>query len=449
MSDTHAREAMQRMHLREALIAPHYGADAIARDLQLMAKTEAQEAQKTFLEQRRFEICAAFGFNTTKQEKPFAFANGLAIIPITGTLVNRFGASYGFITGYNFIKRQIALAHADPDVIGIVGDINSYGGEAAGCFECAHDVAAMRGEKPMIAVVDSNCYSAGYAIACAFDKIILTPSGGVGSIGCVAMHASFQKMLEIDGIKITFLKFGNHKTDGNPYEDLSQDVKDNLQKGVTAAGNMFIDLVAELRSMDRQVIVDTQAATYRADEALALGLIDAIESPSSAVQAFYDELSGSNSNQPEVDMTQPTKDQSGSEAEAALQAKAAADAKTTLDAATLQAGKDALVRAAAIMNCEEAKGKSKMANHLAFNTLMSLEEAKGMLAVAGVEVAAAADPNAANPFTKAMAETPNPNVGADGTGGADGGDKPNAAQEILNSQKLMHGTPTLALVKKA
>ena len=108
MSDTAARAAMERMNLREVAVAPVYS--TLASDLQQMAATDPEQAQQKFMEQRRTELCEAYGFHSAKQEKPFAFANGVAIIPFSGSLINRFGQSYGWITGYNFISRQLALA---------------------------------------------------------------------------------------------------------------------------------------------------------------------------------------------------------------------------------------------------------------------------------------------------------------------------------------------------
>lgn len=58
-----------------------------------------------------------------------------AVIPVFGALVNRFNATYGFITGYNYIKNAIAAALMDDSVDTIILDINSGGGEVASCFE--------------------------------------------------------------------------------------------------------------------------------------------------------------------------------------------------------------------------------------------------------------------------------------------------------------------------
>ncbi|HCR6545409.1 TPA: S49 family peptidase, partial [Shigella flexneri] len=148
-----------------------------------------EDFQERAEQQMRENLCAAYGVGRPSADKPFAFSNGLAIIPIHGTLINRYGGYYyGYVTGYNFIRSQRNAALADPDVEAIIYDVNSNGGEAAGCFELSQEMFDTRGEKPSLAVVDSNCYSAAYALASAADKIVVTPSGGAGSIGVIALH---------------------------------------------------------------------------------------------------------------------------------------------------------------------------------------------------------------------------------------------------------------------
>lgn len=407
MSDIIARQALERLHHRAVAISPQYS--AIASDLKLMYGANAESEQEK-LEARRIELCAAYGFNDRAQTKPFAFADGIALIPIHGSLINRFGSSWGFVTGYQFIRRQFMAAMADDDVKGIVFDVNSNGGEAAGCFELAEEIRAGRETKPSVAFVDSNCYSAGYALASAAGKVVCTPSGGVGSIGVVAMHVDMSKLLEDFGVKVTFITFGEHKVDGNPYEALSPEVQKDIQKSVNKSGEAFVSLVAANRNMDAKKVRDTEARVYRAEEAKDLGLIDTVASSHAAMQVFYDELSGSTSQlQKEDDMstqanTEPGKTQA-----------------TAPDTATLQADarKAERARVAGITGSEEAKGRSTLANHLAMNTEMSVDDAKAILAASPAEKTEAAAPAKSSDkpsFKEHMDKDSHPNVGTDAAG---------------------------------
>lgn len=419
MSEHAARQAITRMHHREVAVAAHI--TTLASDLKQMSVANSEEQQKAFLA-RREELCQSFGLAVTPQTKPFAFSQGIAVIPVTGSLINRFGQSYGFVTGYNFIRSQVAAAGMDPEVSAIVFDMNSYGGEVAGCFECAADIPRLANGKKTLAVVDSNCYSACYALASQCDKIVCTPSGGVGSVGVVAMHADMSKMLDKWGIEITFIFAGDHKVDGNPYEPLPDEVKADMQASIDKSYSAFVTLVAKGRKLDEKVVRDTQARTYRADDALALGLIDAVATPQAAVQAFFDELSGST-----FQLT-ATK-----EPEMAEATKPGADNASTQQADAAQARAAERARIQGIQSCEEAKGREALANHLALNTEMSVDEAKGILAAASKTEApkaeAAAEPNR---FAAAMDATANPNVGADAAGGEQGGEQSAAARILAN-----------------
>jgi signal peptide peptidase SppA len=446
MSDQAARSALSRMNLHEVFIAHHY--QGLAADLAKMAATDPAAAREKFMTETRHELCEAYGFTRREQSKPFAFADGFAIIPVHGTLINRFGASYGYVTGYNFIRNQHNAAMMDPDVKYIVHDHNSYGGEAAGCFELADEIYDSRGEKPIIAVVDSNCYSASMALASSADKIFVTPSSGVGSIGVVAMHVDMSKMLSDWGINITFIHSGDHKVDGNPYEKLDPAVKKDIQAGVDKSRAKFVSLVARNLGLDEKVVYDTEARTYRADDALKLGLVHAIAVPSAALQTLIDEDSENDDSDVQLskkettmDPTQGNNTPAAGQPAASVQPAPAANAGTVDQAAVQKAERD---RVQGILNCEEAAGKSKMANHLAFNTNMSVADAKAMLAVAGTEAAAPAPQQPAESgFAAAMNRTGNPQVGADGAvagqAGNGGDGKPNAAAQIMADYERASG----------
>lgn len=409
MSLNTAHETAKRMNLRPVAVA--VALSCLQSDLMHMSEADSAK-QREMLEQRHVELAAVYGGTDRNAEsKPFAYANGIAVIPVSGSLINRFASCYpGWVTGYNFISRQVQLASQDDDVEVIVLDMNSYGGEVAGCFECAANIAEAAAIKPVMAYVDTNCYSACYALASAATKIVSAPSGGAGSIGVVAMHVDFSKMMEKFGINVTFIHAGAHKVDGNPYEALSEDVKKDIQASVNKSYDKFVAHVAAGRGMDEKKVRATEARTYSADDALAVGLIDAIESPQKAVQAFLAESSGSTSQPRKEDaMSQETKPGADTAGKTHTQAD--------VDAARKEAAAAERARTSSIMGCDEAKDRQKLASHIAMKTDMSVEDAKAMLAAAPVEtVEKKAD--TVNPLDNAMDKTGGgAGVGADGAAG--------------------------------
>ena len=404
MSVTVSQQAMLRMNHAAVMVAVNK--TSLQMDLQTLHAETPESGERKRAEVME-SLCAAYGFDSKAQNKPFAFQDGVAIIPIHGSLINRFGQCYGYVTGYNFIRRQRDAAMADPDVTAIVYDVNSGGGEAAGCFELADESFALRGTKPTISVVDSACYSAAYALASTSDQVVVTPTGGAGSVGVYTMHVDMSKMLENWGLDITLIHAGEHKVDGHPYAELPEDVRADMQKSVDATYNKFVESVARNRNLSVEPVKDTQARCYSADDALALGLIDSVASPIEAIRAF---LGG-----PSEASNDETTGDSLMELNEAKQAERQ--------------------RVGAIIGHPNAKGREAMANHLALNTDMSVDDAAALLAVAPVahvEVVEKTE-EAAKPknekFVEAMNQDDHPNVGPDG--------KPLESAEKTQANELM------------
>lgn len=437
MSDSAARAALTRMNMNVVALEPSYTAAALARDLHMLSSVSRDQAIQSHLETRA-ELCAAYGFSAPEQSKPFAFANGYAIIPISGSLLNRYSYSWSSVTGYNFIRSQMQMALQDDDVKAIIFDVNSYGGEAAGCFELAAEIRASRAIKPSLAVVDSNAYSAGYALASAASRMVVTPSGGVGSVGVIAMHVDMSKMLADWGLVVTLIYESEHKADGNPFQPLSEATKKNFEASIHKSYEAFVALVAENRGIDAQVVRDTKSRTYRADEALSLGLIDAIATPSEAVLAFSGELSGSTSQREKEDaMSEAKKPGAENQTPGNDASNSAAIEKAAADARIAERA-----RVSGITGSEEAKGRSGLANHLAMNTDLSVDAARAILAAAPAESSTAATGASGNAFKQAMDADKHPQVGADsGLSGTtdEQSQSASAAQSILSAQAAATG----------
>jgi signal peptide peptidase SppA len=359
------------------------------------------------------DVAAVYGASVApREEKTFAFdpGSGVAFIPVRGTLLNRFGGAYSWATGYQAITQMAAAAAADPQVRAAVLDVDSFGGEAAGCFECAASLrAAFRAAgKPLIAVVNSNAYSAGYALAAAADRIVLIPSGGAGSIGVVTMHVDYSKNLSEAGIKVTYIHGGAHKVDGNPYQPLPDDVRADIQTRIDERYSAFVAHVATMRGISEQAVRDTEARMYGAKDALALGLIDEINTAPEAYTAFVASLPATTGSF-QLEATVPDIDQA-----------AVAGAERA--------------RIKAIITGAEAAGRTALANKLAFDTTMDAETAVALLATAPVASAAPAAA-AVDPLAAAMAKAGTPGIVPDGTDSAEADETGATVARLLAFQR--------------
>lgn len=206
---------------------------------------------------------------------------GIAVIPIQGTLVQKLGTlrPYSGMTGYDGIRASFLTAMNDDAVKGICFDIDSPGGEVAGCFDLADEIYAARGAKPIWSILSENAYSAAYALASAADKIIVPRTGGVGSIGVIVMHVDWSQRIKSDGVQVTIITFGSRKAESNPWEPLSEEAKKAIQSDVDEMGRLFVSTVSRNRGIAERTIRDTEAACFLAADGVQLGLADQVASP--------------------------------------------------------------------------------------------------------------------------------------------------------------------------
>ena len=180
---------------------------------------------------------------------PASGVPGIAVIAVHGTLVKRtagLDAASG-LTSYADIGVTLESALADPQVAGILLDIDSPGGEASGSFELARRVREGAAVKPIWAIANDSAFSAAYAIASAADRVIISETGGVGSIGVIALHIDQSIKDAQDGYRYTAVTAGSHKNDFSPHEPLSDTAKAELQAEVDRLYGLFVDHVAGMR----------------------------------------------------------------------------------------------------------------------------------------------------------------------------------------------------------
>ena len=219
---------------------------------------------------------------------------GIAVIPVLGTLVRRssyIGAASG-LTSYHDIESMADQAFSDPMVKAVLLEIDSSGGEAGGVFDLAQRLRALSqtSGKPLWAIADEAALSAAYAIACTADRLWLTRTAEVGSIGVVAVHVDESVADAKAGMNYTFLHAGAHKVDGHPHAPLPAPVAADIQADIEQLHRQFISLVAGLRRLTPEAIRDTEARVYRGEAALQAGLADQIGTRAEAITALQRQL---------------------------------------------------------------------------------------------------------------------------------------------------------------
>ena len=143
----------------------------------------------------------------------YRVVNGIAVLPVTGTLVHRLGGMRPFsgMTGYDGIVACLQQAMADSQVRGILLDIDSPGGQAAGAFDCADMIYRLRQQKPVWALCNDTACSAAMLLASACSRRLVTQTSRIGSIGVMMSHVSYAGHLAQAGVDITLIYSGAHK----------------------------------------------------------------------------------------------------------------------------------------------------------------------------------------------------------------------------------------------
>ena len=375
--------------------------------------------------------------------------DGIANICIHGTLVQRNGLeSWSGMIGYDGVRARFRAALADSDVRGVMLDVDSPGGDVAGCFDLADEIR--ESPKPVWSHVNELAASAAYALASQSDFLVAAQTGRVGSIGAIVMHTDRSRETEEAGLKVTLITAGKHKADGNPYEALPEEVRDRVASELETIRKMFAEKVAMARpGLSVDAVLATEAAVFFARDAVALGLVDTILPLDAAIAAFAASLAEAPPGQsaetetkgtdmsastlkrspqailadlrakglvddeeenPEAEA--PGEDKQGDEEapepeaeegeEKPKDAAAETDEGKPRDAETdeepeAKAAKAERNRIAAILSSKEARGRASLANHLALKTRTPVKAALAILAAAspsGLGSKMAGEPNA-------------------------------------------------------
>ncbi|MBS9530216.1 S49 family peptidase [Wolbachia endosymbiont of Rhagoletis cerasi] len=203
---------------------------------------------------------------------------GIKVIPIHGILTKKSEAFDDVLgmTSYEKIREEIEEALIDEEVETIILDIDSPGGEVNGLFDLSDFIYEARGLKKIVAIANDDAYSAAYAIASSAEKVLVTRTSGVGSIGVIASHIDQSGFDEKQGIKYTTVFAGSRKNDLNPHEPITSESVESLQDEVDRLYEMFVELVARNRNLSTEKIKSTEAGLYFGKNAIEIGLADGI-----------------------------------------------------------------------------------------------------------------------------------------------------------------------------
>ena len=225
---------------------------------------------------------------------PRGVPTNIAIISIHGTLIRRSLAlaPASGLTAYDDLRAELEVALDDPRVAGIFLDLDSPGGEAGGVFELAEWIRTASARKPIWAHASEAAFSAAYALGAAAQRLTLSRTAGVGSIGVIALHVDQSVRDAQDGVTYTAITAGARKNDFSPHEPLAPEAAAQLQAEVDRLYALFVAHIAEMRRLDPVSVRGTEAGLFFGEHAVALGLADDVCSTDVALVSFAQYLTG-------------------------------------------------------------------------------------------------------------------------------------------------------------
>ncbi len=358
--------------------------------------------------------------NRVDENRPYQVVNGVAVIPIQGSLLHNFNYRSQYATGYNQIRADIEVALADKTVKGIAGLFSSSGGHVDGVFDLADYIYQAQQSKPFHAIIDPDANSAAFLLASSFTKRTLSRTARAGSNGVIYMHIDQSAMLKSSGVEVTLFTAGKGKADGNPYEKLSLEVKTKIQARIDYMHELQLATLSRNLSMPIEQLREIGAEVFSGQQAVDVGFADAVMPPNEALAAFTDELSSADRTttigviKMSIETEKPGADQPDSQ-------KLIVSAKT---------------RIKSILASEEAKGREALAEYFAYDTEMSAADV--LIALAKAPSAKAEEkPTAQSPLDKAMSGTKQPNIESDAAD--DQAEDLNDFDQMLADFELIHG----------
>ncbi|MBQ3810509.1 MAG: signal peptide peptidase SppA [Kiritimatiellae bacterium] len=209
---------------------------------------------------------------------PHRDAPRVVYVPLRGEISPRAAAWSGDGDTAAEALRQIRLATADPDVSGILLDVDSPGGDVT-ASDTLHD-ALLRFRKGgegrrVVARLGSVAASGAYYVAVAADWIVAADTTLTGSIGVKMESLNVKQLAESNGVRAVSIVSGKDKNVMSPFEDLTDDQRRSLQKMVDAMHARFVSVVAAGRHLEEDRVKQiADGRVLLGADALKEGLVD-------------------------------------------------------------------------------------------------------------------------------------------------------------------------------
>jgi len=184
---------------------------------------------------------------------------------------------FGAITDAAAILKTIEEAQKDPNIKGVLLNVNSPGGSVPPSIEISYAIANLAKAKPVVAYASGVMASGSYYSSIYANKIIANPGAIVGSIGVIMQSANIKELLDKIGIKPQIVKEGLYKEAGTPTREWTKSEREELKRLTSDTYKLFVSDVAKARGLDINNSDEyANAHIFSAQRAKEVGLIDEV-----------------------------------------------------------------------------------------------------------------------------------------------------------------------------
>jgi protease-4 len=197
-----------------------------------------------------------------------------AMVEIVGTIAPGGDASAERVT------EALQAAFKDKNTQGVILRINSPGGSPVQAQTIYDEMRRLRKKYPDIplyAVVEDICASGGYFIAVGADRIYVSKSSLVGSIGVLMNGFGFTGLMEKLGIERRLITAGENKAFLDPFSPMEEKHRQYAVQLAKDIHQQFISVVREGRGKRLKETPETfSGLIWTGEKSIELGLADGL-----------------------------------------------------------------------------------------------------------------------------------------------------------------------------
>lgn len=222
----------------------------------------------------------------------------IAVLPVFGEIISYPGANWDGMTmpenlpptvNPDDVNRFLTSAEADENILGVLTEIDSYGGSGSAGTMIADRLK--RSLLPIVATVRDGATSAGYLIATGADSIIASPFSDVGSIGVTMSYLDNSIQNADQGLEFVSLSTGKFKDSGTPDKPLTEEERALFERDLNIWHEVFVKSVSENRNIPLEEVAKLADGSSMAGSlALEHKLIDSLGDTETARKWFAQEL---------------------------------------------------------------------------------------------------------------------------------------------------------------